>query len=101
MGPTWTTASSETCSPWAQAAASTLRRDSVAAPPTDGAANLGPNPSAVGRREEKAKLSAFTPMAGESWIADMDDGQLRDLFSLGSSISSAHPQKRQRGCATG
>lgn len=34
--------------------------------------------------QEKQQLSDVTVRAGEDWIADLNDAQLRDLFSLGS-----------------
>lgn len=45
--------------------------------------------------EEKAKISAMTPCAGESWIADFNNDELRDLFTLGGGTDSQR-QKRPR-----
>ena len=32
--------------------------------------------------QEKQRLSDITVRAGEEWIADLDDGELRNLFAL-------------------
>merc|ERR1719203_583352 len=45
--------------------------------------------------EQKAKLASIAPMAGENWIADLNDEELRDLFSLGGGCDE-RPRKRQR-----
>jgi SNF2 family DNA or RNA helicase len=49
--------------------------------------------------EEKQKLSAMAPMAGENWIADLNNAELRNLFSLRSDNTVPSPDpapKRQR-----
>jgi len=52
---------------------------------------------------QKQSLSDLTVQAGEGWIADLDDGQLRELFSLGGGEGSAPvaaggpAQKKRRG----
>ncbi len=40
--------------------------------------------------EDKQKLSAMAPMVGESWIADLDNDALRELFS--QLLCLAHPK---------
>mmetsp|Transcript_37725 Transcript_37725/g.70622 ORF Transcript_37725/g.70622 Transcript_37725/m.70622 type:complete len:1344 (-) Transcript_37725:18-4049(-) len=50
---------------------------------------------------QRQQLSDITVQAGEGWIADLNDGQLRDLFSLtGDGPPQAASAKRRRRAST-